>query len=379
MRNPEFQFIGTDADAVVASLTAAYEAVTGFSVSPGGPEGLFIRWVADVIVHERVLNNYTANQNLPSRAEGGNLDELAQLFAGLERPAAKPAVSTQRFHISAPQMTSVPVPRGTRVTDTGGSLVWETAVGAVIPIGSVSADVPVRCQTPGVIGNGFALGQINTLIDLDNVRFFLLTENVTVSGAGADAASDGEYYELLRLSMDSFSTAGARGAYIYHAKNVSTEIADVVPVSPVPGHVVLYVLMKDGTAAGTEIKNAVLAACGGESVRPLTDFVSAADPETVRYDIDFTFFIPSRSPLSSADAETAVRAAVDGYIQWQCGRLGRDVNPDELRRRVMETGVKRIVLNQPAFTVLRDGGNGAVPQLAAAGNVNVINGGYEDE
>ena len=33
----------------------------------------------------------------------------------------------------------------------------------------------------------------------------------------------------MRASMDSYSTAGPLGGYIYHAKRVSTEIEDVVP------------------------------------------------------------------------------------------------------------------------------------------------------
>ena len=45
----------------------------------------------------------------------------------------------------------------------------------------------------------------------------------------------------------------------------------------------------------------------------------------------------------------------------------------------MQTGVKRVVPVAPVFTVLRDGGDGAVPQVAKLGTVTIINGGYEDE
>ncbi len=47
-----------------------------------------------------------------------------------------------------------------------------------------------------------------------------------------EIASDEEFYELMRESMFAFSTAGAVGSYIYHAKSVSTEIADVQAVRP---------------------------------------------------------------------------------------------------------------------------------------------------
>jgi phage-related baseplate assembly protein len=95
-------------------------------------------------------------------------------------------------------------------------------------------------------------GQINSIID--PFAYFLSCENLTESDGGADAATDEEFYELLRLSMDAYSCAGARGGYIYWAKQVSTEIADVIAASPTPGVVKLYVLMEDGTPATEEMK-----------------------------------------------------------------------------------------------------------------------------
>ncbi len=56
--------------------------------------------------------------------------------------------------------------------------------------------------------------------------------NITTSDDGSEIASDEEFYELMRESMFAFSTAGAVGSYIYHAKSVSTEIADVQAVRP---------------------------------------------------------------------------------------------------------------------------------------------------
>ena len=75
-RNTEFQFVSTDAAEITNFLITVYENLTGVSVRPASPEKLFAQWVASVIIQERVYNNYTANQNIPSRAEGKNLDAL---------------------------------------------------------------------------------------------------------------------------------------------------------------------------------------------------------------------------------------------------------------------------------------------------------------
>ena len=377
MRDAQYPFIPTDANALVSALVSGYERLTGASVQPASPEKLFIQCVADVLLQERALNNYTGNQNIPSRASGENLDALGELFYVTERPAAQPAVCSQRFHISQAQAAAILIPAGTRVTDASGALVWETVEDVYVGIGDTCADVQVRCQTPGVAGNGYAAGQLNTLIDLFD--YYDHCENTTASDGGADEASDGEYYELMRASMDAYSTAGPQGGYIYHAKRVSTKIADVAANSPTPGTVDLYVLMDDGTIAQPEIKNAVLAACSADTVRPLTDLVSVKDPETAAYDIAFTYYIPAESPLSPADIEAAVDAAVKQYVAWQCGRLGRDINPSYLIGLLMQTGIKRVDLTAPAFTVLRDGSNQDTPQVAAVGGITATNGGYEDE
>ena len=376
-RNAEYQFVSTDTAELVSLIVSMYEKITGQTVQPGSPERLFIQWVGNVIVQERVLNNYTGNQNIPSRAEGANLDALGELYGARPRPAAQAAACRMRFSISEAQTTAILIPAGTRVTDASGTLVWATVGGAYIAIGDTSVEVPVRCQTTGTVGNGYAIGQINTLVDLYD--YCDGCENLTVSDGGADEATDEEYYTLLRASMDAASTAGPRGSYIYHAKAVSTEISDVAVNSPEPGVVKLYVLMDDGTLATEEIKAAVLSACSADSVRPLTDKVLVEDAETVSYDISITYYTQSGGSKSAADIQAAVNEAVAEYMSWQSAKLGRDINPSYLVGLLMQTGIKRVALTEPEFTVLRDGGDGTVPQLAKVGTVTITSGGYEDE
>lgn len=376
-RNTQYQFVSTDTGTLISSLVAGYERITGTSVQPASPEKLFIQWVADIIIQERIINNYTGNQNIPSRAEGENLDALGELFYASQRPAAQPAVCTERFYISEAQETAILIPAGTRVTDASNTLVWETVEDVYVSIGSTYADVQIRCQTAGVIGNDYAAGQINTAVDLFD--YYDRCENTTASDGGADEATDDEYYDLMRSSQDAYSTAGPKGGYIYIAKQVSTEIADVVANTPSSGKVALYILMDDGTIAQTETKNAVLTACSADTVRPLTDQVTVQDPQTIEYDITFTYYIPSDASVSSTEIEAAVNVAVQKYVAWQCAKLGRDINPSYLIGLLMQTGIKRVELTSPAFTILKDGGDNATPQIAKIRNIVATNGGYEDE
>lgn len=376
-RNTEYQFIPTDSDALIALLVAAYEKITGATVHPGSPERLFIQWVGSIIIQEKVLNNYTGNQNIPSRAEGANLDALAELVKERKRPEAKAATCKMKFSISKAQTTAILIPAGTRVTDTSNTLIWETMADTYIPIGETSVEAQVQCQTRGTVGNGYAAGQINTLVDVYD--FYSECVNTTATDGGANEATDEEFYELMRASMDGYSCAGAKGGYIYFAKKVSTEIADVIANSPTPGVVKLYVLMDGGKLASDEVKSAVLAACSADEVRPMTDQVFVEDAGVVTYNVAFTYYTQAGTRKSAAEIRAAVDTAVDQYNSWQCAKLGRDINPSYLLGLLMQTGIKRVVLSAPAFTVLRDGSDKTVPQVARLGTVTVTNGGYEDE
>lgn len=376
-RTPEYQFIPTDTDTVVALLVAMYETMTGTTMQPASPEMHFVRWVANVIIQERVLNNYTGNQNIPSRAEGKNLDALAELTYLHDRPESKAATCRMRFAISEAQDTAILIPSGTRITDADGTLTWETMEDVYVPIGETSVEAQAQCQTAGLIGNGYAAGQINALVDIYD--YYSECANITTSEGGSDRATDDEYYELMRASMDAYSCAGARGGYIYWAKQVSTEIADVVANSPAPGIVKIYVLMEGGIPAGEEIKRKALTACSADEVRPMTDHVFVEDPELVDYNIRLTYYLQNGRDKGAAKIAAEVQQAVERYRLWQSAKLGRDINPDELREYLYHTGIKRVTLAEPLFTVLRDGKDGSVPQTARCVSVTITSGGYEDE
>lgn len=378
-----YEFIQTDTTTLVNSLIAAYEKLTGITVHPASPERLFIAWVADIIIQTRVNINYAANQNIPSRAVGENLDALAELFYTRQRPAAKAASCTVRFSISEPQQSAILIPAGTRITDLANTLIWETAADAYIAAGTSSVDVPVRCQEAGTIGNGYVAGQLNTVVDV--FPYYVTCTNTTTTDGGTNAATDAEFFEFLRASEDAYSTAGPMGAYIYWAKSVSTEIADVKAICPMvdgelqAGHVEIYALMNDGTIATDTIKALILAACNDDKVRPLTDLVAVKDPTKVQYDVALTYYIPSDTTTSASEIQTQVEAAVDAYVSWQCARLGRDINPSKLISLIMATGVKRVEVTAPVFRSLKDGSDHNTPEVATLRNHSVTSGGYEDE
>lgn len=381
-----YVFVSANADEIIARMTELWESLSGRTVMAGSPEKLFIQWAANNELVIRNLINYIGNQNIPSRAVGENLDALGEIYYQIKRPAAKPAYTTLRFTISEAQAGNITIPAGTRVSTSSGSPVFETTDDIIIAAGSTAAEGDAVSQGSGDAYNGYAAGQLNTLIDL--FSYYESVTNTVVTSGGADELTDDEYYDLMVASMDGHSTAGATESYKYFAKAVSADIVDVLVNSPAAGTVDIYALMSSGIPAPSAIKALILQSASSEDARPLTDYVRVRDPETVTFNVTCTYYLYEDAADSAESIESAVNTAVQEYIAWQQGKIGRDITPDQLIAKMMGAGVKRIEITEPVYTVLRDGTvedpeeaeeEDYLPQLAQVGMVTVTNGGYESE
>jgi phage-related baseplate assembly protein len=367
---PDINFVDTNTETLKNSLITAYELITGRTLYPADPARIFILWVADVIAQERVLINESAKQNVPRYAENEYLDSLAEIFKDVERLGAKAATTTLRFTISEPQTSQIIVPAGTRAT-VDGQIIFETKEIGTIAAGEISVDVPAVCQTIGTSGNGFIPGQIATAVDV--FPYMQSVSNITTSEGGSEKETDEAFYARMRESVESYSTAGPAGAYEYIAKTVNPLIADVKATSTTAGVVDVWVLLQNGQLPGPEILSQVVEALSADKSRPLTDAVNVNAPDTVTFDIDFTYYIPLPSAASASMIQQAVTDAVTEYKKWQTSKMGRDINPSYLISLLMQTGIKRVELSAPVHTVVPDG------KVAAFGTENIVNGGVEDE
>jgi len=369
---PDIKFVDTDATALLSSLVLAYETITGRRLFPADPARKFIEWIADIIIQERVIINRSAMLNVPRFAYDEYLDSLAEIFKDTERLQPKPAQTTMRFYISMPRPSAQIIPKGTRIT-VDGVINFETIEPANIPPGGLYADATAVCLTAGTIGNGFTPGQITKLIDI--YPFYDRAENITASAGGADKETDEAFYERLRDSMETFSTAGPMGSYIYWTKTASARIVDVKPTSPEPGVADIRVLLENGEMPDEEMIQIILNTLtgGNDGVRPFTDYVTVSAPEPKYFDIDFTYYISKPREESAAVIQADTERALQAYIKWQTERMGRDINPSRLNELLMNAGIKRTEIKSPEFTVVEDNA------VAVVKNLNVIFGGTEDE
>ena len=178
-------------------------------------------------------------------------------------------------------------------------------------------------------------------------RLLIDTLKVYASGSSTPAVIDTDYMisyndELLKIAiMAGGSLAGA------------TEI-DIEINNTLEGRVKIVPLLTGGEIPDETMLAKILAIVDNEEIRPLTDYVTVVAPTAVEYDIEFKYYTTA---ASEADVITAIEGdggAIETYVAWQCGALGRDINPDALRLFVLQAGSLMIDVTSPTRTVLRD-------------------------
>ena len=379
IKYPDIEFVETDTETIISSMIALYEEMQraagrdNYKVRPGSPERVFISWMAAIIVQQRTLINETAKMNVPRYAAKSEnedyLDSLAEIFKDTSRLPASPASAIFRFHISEPQQQSTIIPAGTRISF-DGVIIFATSEVLEIRAGETSGEVEAVCTQPGTVGNGLVAGQVKEVVDLFD--HYQKAENITTTSGGAEKEDNESYYERMRDSMESFSTAGPINGYIYWTKTVSPAVLDVAVTSPEACYVDVRVILRDGQEATEAVLKEIEEALNASDIRPLTDIVTVSAPETVDFSVDATFWIAQPNRESAAAIEREVRAAVDSFIIWQTSKMGRDINPSYLTKLMMDAGAKRVEVRQPTFQSVADI---AVGKLKSK---SVLNGGLED-
>ncbi|MCM1374077.1 MAG: baseplate J/gp47 family protein [Muribaculum sp.] len=379
IKYPDIEFLETDTETVISNMIALYEETQraagreNYQVRPASPERIFISWMAAIIVQQRTLINDIAKMNVPRYAAKSEnedyLDSLAEIFKDTPRNPAVPASATFRFYISEPQKQSTIIPAGTRISF-DGVIIFATSEVLEIKAGETSGDVEAVCTQPGTVGNGLAAGQVKEVVDLFD--HYQKAENITTTSGGAEKEDNESYYERMRDSMESFSTAGPINGYIYWTKSVSSAVLDVAVTSPEACVVDVRVILRDGQEATPTVLKDIEEALNASDIRPLTDVVTVSAPDTVDFSVDATFYIAQPNRESAAAIEREVRAAVDSFIVWQTSKMGRDINPSQLTKMMMDAGAKRVEVRQPTFQSVADI---AVGKLQSK---TVLNGGLED-
>lgn len=164
-----------------------------------------------------------------------------------------------------------------------------------------------------------------------------------------DDETDDHLRERIKLAPESFSVAGSRGSYIYHAKSASADVVDVAVLSPSPGVVNIYPLSVNGLP-GQTLLDAVYAACNAEDVRPLTDYVQVLQPVATSYSIDVT--VETYQWPDQELVQQQVLEALTALATPSAGMLGKDITTSSIIAAATTDGVYRVTVTSPAADVI---------------------------
>lgn len=371
---PEVEFIEVDIENMLANMIAEYEDAyyqqTGKvkKLQPGDPIRIFIYSQALRLYQAYELINYVGKQNLLKYATKTALDNIAARY-GIVRKEAQKAICTIKFFLSAPKSEDIYVPQYTKISN-GENIFFQTTSQLEIKAGEIEAEITAEAVETGEGSNNFLPGQLNVLVD--PVAYVQRVENIDLTQGGSEIEDDESFRNRIFLAPESFSVAGPSGAYEYFSKQFSEDIGDLKIKSNNPGEVDIYVLLKNGEFATETFLEELKEYLSDSNRRPLTDKVVVSGPVNETYNIELTYFIDSSNSNIEASIRQKVEKAIDEYVLWQKSSIGRDINPSELVRKIINAGAKRVEIVSPEFKDIDD------INVAILENKNISYGGIEN-
>lgn len=357
---------------MITTYQNKYEEITGKKVAlaRGDPNRVILLANAALIYQALQRIDKAGKMNFLKYAYGNYMDNLAATRSGVVRKQPEAATVTMKYTLEAARSSTTVIPQGSRVT-ADYERVFATLEYAEIKPGETETTVLCQCTETGTVGNGYAPGEITEMVD--PIAFIASVSNTDTSSGGTDTETDDELAERTIIAPSGFSVAGPEDAYIYRCKEYSTAIKDTAVYSGTPGTVNIRILLEDNSTPSRGFIDGLSDYLTEAPARPLTDHVVIAGPDKVAYNIKITYYIGKLSRASAAMIQEAVEMAIEDFEEWQTGKIGRDINPDELIVRLKAAGVKRAVITEPEFKVLEEW------QIAALGTKTVTYGGTEND
>ena len=373
---PDIDFIdGATIEDVKADLIndfkSEYKRITGKEayLSKASPYMMIINAVALQIYQLMQYTDNAGKMNLTKYSRGEYLDNLVA-FKGLIRKEAEKAKTVIRFEISSPLDFALSIPKGTRVTN-GNNIFFETEQYAEIKPGETFNEVAALCTEKGIKGNGIGEGELNIIIN--PIPYVVAVRNMKITSGGREDESDEELAERYLDVSEIYSTTGSEGAYKYFAKQADKDVEDVIVKSKEDATVELIISKKGSGLPDEGLLTRVKEYLEDGDRKPLTDKIQVKAPEKLEYNVKLTYYISSDKKALVDKIKSDVDTAIRTFNLWQTEKIGRDINPSYLTSKLMETGIKRVDIVAPTYTIT------PVESIPVVKNIDAIYGGLEDD
>lgn len=159
-----------------------------------------------------------------------------------------------------------------------------------------------------------------------------------------------DYRYRLSLKPESWSVAGPRDAFEFHALSADGQVKSASVTSPVAGTTRVYILSRTGNGVpDAGLLNTVLLALNGERVRPLSELIEVQAGAVVDYALDVGLIL-----FPGAVGEVAIAAATAALNAYAAAhhKLDADINLSAIYAAAHQAGVKRVVLRSPLADIV---------------------------
>lgn len=353
LQRENVKIVDDNPEKILSEMIADYEQRTGKTLQPAHIERLLINSFAyrETLTRQEINEAYRQQH---VRFANGLMLDLCGDDVNTPRLEASAARCTLRF--SATEFVGeVNIPMGTQVSV--GDVVFATIEQGQLTANRPQMDLQAACTETGTRGNGWAVGQINTLITSLTGARQITAHNISVPTGGAEVESDDAYRERVLLAPESFSVAGSVGAYQYWARAVSPAICDVHVANAldsqgnaIGGTVAVTILTKTGLPE-RELLAQVQTELSGEKKRPLCDTVSVLAPEVVDYTLNAELVLFTGA--NALEVKTAAETAWAKYEAQRREKLGGDIVPLNIQKVLQVAGVYNVNLTEPTLRVIQ--------------------------
>jgi len=260
---------------------------------------------------------------------GDDLDNIVAIY-GIERLKGEKPTAGIELSLSTPRDADTIIPAGTVLTSDNGDVAYvkekaivkkgELKTTAVSVLDIFIKSSPLKCeyiQTP--------------------FPFVLKAKQLSEFGGGAEVESDERLKERAMLSLERFSTAGSKKAYIYHALSANAKVEEASVLNGGPGIVKVYLKTSD---MSEETRQSVADYLSGEKVRPLTDTVIVENATIKNIEVRAELELTDMFLQDSIDKE--IKASKNSLS------IGEDLNLSYVYSTLHKNGVYRARLITPS-------------------------------
>lgn len=359
-------FTEIDTEKLRSRFLQLVEEYTGELLFPGDERRILTEALVYVFSTAISAANEQCKARLLPYAQGYQLDALGERVNCKRLPAA-PATVKLSFTLATARPNDLTIPAGTTVT-ADNKILFATDAPAVIKAGKLTVDdIQATATTGGAATNGIPAGAIQSFVD--KVPFVAGVVNTTESSGGDngepyplaidpengdDGTGDENFRQRIKMAPAAFSAAGTAARYEYFARTASANIEGVkVTSDQTAGTIDVYITEKGGVDPTDGTLAKVTETLQADNVRALNDLVTVRAPEAVPFDIELTYYVLQADESASVEAIEGAGGAIEEYIAYQQGNIGRDINPDRLRAYLLDKCV-RVTIKKPDFTTISD-------------------------